>query len=364
MAQYDFCFSIRSTKRNAIEVIYGDNIVLGSYMKLNHYQRKPAVGFQSIERVFEDIRAKFSSDTDVRVVTSRYVSKGFFRRLFNVLEARIRQTEVNHVIGDVHFLACLLSKNTILTIHDCVMMHRLRGVRRWVYWFFWLWLPIQRSALVTVVSRSTQVELLRYVKINPKKVRLIHNGVSEEFCFSEKIFCQSTPVLLQVGTAPNKNLERVARALEGKKCKLVILGRLSDSQIQSLEMSGVTYESFSDLSREQVVERYKLADIIIFASTYEGFGLPIVEGNAIGRPVITSNRGSMKEVGEGAACLVDPEDVGSISAGIDKVIFDDAYRYNLIKRGLENIKRFSCTDSAANYEAIYKELLNRKNSRN
>ena len=333
-------------------------------MKVNHYQRKPGVGFHSIEHVFEDVRAKFSPDIDVRVVTSRYVSKGFFRRFYNALEARIRQSELNHVTGDVHFLACLVSKNTILTIHDCVMMHRLRGLRRWIYWFFWLWLPIQRSSVVTVVSKSTQVELLRYVRINPKKIRLIYNGVSEEFAFSKKVFCQSAPVLLQVGTAPNKNLERVARALKGKNCKLVILGRLSFSQIQSLEMAGVAYESLGDLSRGQVVEQYKLADIIIFASTYEGFGLPIVEANAIGRPVITSNRGSMKEIGEGAACLVNPEDVNSISAGIDRVISDNAYRHKLIKGGLENIKRFSCADSAANYEAIYKELLRPKNLKN
>jgi glycosyltransferase involved in cell wall biosynthesis len=333
-------------------------------MKLNHYQRKPGVGFHSIEHVFEDVREKFSPDIDVRVVTSRYVSKGFFRRLYNALEARWHQSELNHVTGDVHFLVCLLSKNTILTIHDCVMMHRLRGLRRWIYWFFWLWLPIQRSSVVTVVSKSTQVELLRYVRINPKKIRLIYNGVSEEFAFSKKVFCQSAPVLLQVGTAPNKNLERVARALKGKNCKLVILGRLSFSQIQSLETSGVAYKSLGDLSREQVVEQYKLADIIIFVSTYEGFGLPILEANAIGRPVITSNRGSMKEVGEGAACLVNPEDVSSISAGIDRIISDKAYRDNLIKGGLENIKRFSCLDSAAKYETIYKELLGPKDLKN
>ena len=326
-------------------------------IRVKHYQRKSGSGFYSIERVFEDIRDELSAYIQVSVAVSRFTSRGLFRRIYNSVEAFFRQAQVNHIVGDVHFLACLLSrKKTVVTIHDCVMMTRLPTFRRWIYWFFWLWLPVHRAAVVTVVSESTRRELLRHVKVSPKKIQVIHNGVSPEFRYSARDICDSSPVFLQIGTTPNKNIEKVVCALKGKKCTLVILGKPTEQQIELLELCEVPYKFFVNLSRYEVLEQYRLADVVLFVSTYEGFGLPILEANAVGRPVITSNRGSMIEIGGDSACLVDPDDVASISDGIDRVVFDKAYRSQLIESGLENVKRFSCAAAAAKYELIYRDL--------
>jgi len=96
----------------------------------------------------------------------------------------------------------------------------------------------------------------------------------------------------------------------------------------------------------------------LFASTYEGFGMPIIEAQAIGRPVITSNIGAMKEVALDTACLVDPYDVESIKNGIQKLIRDEAYRDLMIKKGLKNVERFSLETISNQYIALYKSIKN------
>ena len=143
-------------------------------------------------------------------------------------------------------------------------------------------------------------------------MRVIHCNVSAEFRELPRPFRADRPRLLQIGTTENKNVERVAEAIAGLKCELVVIGRLSDGQRAALECNAVRFENRFDLGREQLVEEYQSCDLLVFVSTYEGFGLPIVEANAVGRPVVTSDLESMSEVAGGSACLVDPFDAMSI----------------------------------------------------
>jgi glycosyltransferase involved in cell wall biosynthesis len=99
--------------------------------------------------------------------------------------------------------------------------------------------------------------------------------------------------------------------------------------------------------------------MVVFASTYEGFGLPIVEANATGRPVVTSNIFSMPEVAGDAGCFVDPFDASSIRAGIVRVVEDEAYRQGLIKKGFKNVKRFRADAIAHQYAELYNDLFSK-----
>lgn len=329
-------------------------------MIVTYYHRRPIPGCHSIERLFKDVRDALPKNVKYKISISKFESRGFLRRVYNTIEAIFHQRDINHITGDVHYLTLFLNKKiTLLTIHDCVALKRLGGIKKKILLLFWYWLPIKRSALVSVISESTKREIFRYIKCNKNKFRVIHDPVSSLFKPSKYRFNIYKPTILQIGTRYNKNLLRVSEALKDIPCHLNILGDLSIEQKRVLDSCNIKYSSLSNISDYKVVEIYKQSDMIIFASTYEGFGLPIIEANAIGRPVIASNILSMPEVANDAACLVNPFNVESIKAGILKVIHDVNYREKLIENGFKNVQRFKPKVIVAQYVNLYKELLNK-----
>jgi glycosyltransferase involved in cell wall biosynthesis len=165
---------------------------------------------------------------------------------------------------------------------------------------------------------------------------------------------------LQIGTKPNKNLERLIEAVAGLSCRLDIVGPLSPKHLELLDRHRVDFDNAVGLSLEEVVSKYQESDVVAFASTYEGFGMPIVEANATETPIVTSNLLSMPEVGADAACYVDPFSVESIREGIVKVIEDDSYRIQLVEKGKVNRLRFSPEAIAAQYASVYERVVSGK----
>jgi len=209
---------------------------------------------------------------------------------------------------------------------------------------------------VTVISEFTKKDLLRHINIHPNKIRVIYDPVSPVFQPVLKEFNQHRPVILQFNTGKHKNLERVAEALKSISCHLRIIGKLDNEQQLALQKSEIDYSVVSSITDEEVLDEYRCCDLLVLASTFEGFGLPIVEAQATGRPVVTSNLCSMPEVAGHAACLVDPYDVASIREGILKIINDHSYRAGLVQSGFENVKRFHPAHIAKEYLRIYQEI--------
>lgn len=315
--------------------------------------------FFSIERIFQQLRPLL--EQTVRVTTteaaySRMTPQGVWA---NIRNAKKCTADVYHVTGDIHYVVIgLPRKRTLLTIHDCVFLHSGTGIKgRLLKWLF-LDMPVRRCALITTISEATRKDILKFSGCPPDKVIVIPNPVADTIFYRPATFNNENPVLVFMGTTDNKNLLRVAEALNGIPCRLEIVGRLNAEQEQALADQHICYSNHTDLSDAQVADCYAAADIILFPSTFEGFGLPIVEGQKAGRPVITSDLSPMRDVAGGAACLVDPCDVGSIREGVLKVINDGAYRERLIRDGLQNIGRFSTAAIAAQYLECYQKLAN------
>jgi glycosyltransferase involved in cell wall biosynthesis len=251
----------------------------------------------------------------------------------------------------------LQRNRTILTVHDCGNLHRLTGWRRAVLRFFWFTWPLSCVRLVTTISEATRQELIKLAGTPPEKVRVVYNCVSPEFSGQPKVFNAERPLILMLGTAPNKNLRRMTEALAGLPCSVELIGRPSPAQADVFARNRVELIARGDVTNEEIVDAYRRCDFLLFASTHEGFGLPIIEAQAVGRPVVTSICSSMAEVAADSACLVDPLEVSSIRAGVQRVIGDPVYRAELVRRGFENQSRFSAEAVAAQYAALYREVV-------
>ncbi len=189
------------------------------------------------------------------------------------------------------------------------------------------------------------------------KVVVVPVAVSDVYKRFDKKFDAVCPRILQLGTAPNKNVVRSIESLQGVPCMLVIVGKLQPDILEALARFSVAFENHVEISSEQLLRQYQLADIVLFPSTYEGFGMPIIEGQRVGRAVVTSNVSSMPEVAGQGACLVDPLNVDSIRSGVLRVINDETYRHHLLQAGFLNAKRFDGQKIAEQYLEIYRTLI-------
>lgn len=330
-------------------------------MRVVLFCRKPRPGQNfSIELIVEGLIAALAGQHTMEKAVSRFESNGVFRRIYNAVEAAFRQGDINHVTGDVNFLTLLMNpRRTVLTIHDCGRITGRLNLRKRAIRQLWFRAPSRRCAAITVVSHQVKAELLEHIDVEPSKVHVIPSFVPTRYVRSDRPFRADRPVILQVGTAANKNLLRLCEALVGVPCRLCIVGRLTAAQKQKLSECRIEYEQFEAVPTERMVSLYEQCDLVAFVSTFEGFGMPIVESNLVGRPVVTSRVTSMPEVAADAACLVDPYDVSSIRAGILRVIDDAPYRNGLVERGFVNAERFKPSVIAQQYEVLYRATLER-----
>ena len=133
------------------------------------------------------------------------------------------------------------------------------------------------------------------------------------------------------------------------------IGKINNALTSQLEEYSISYENKFNLSLEDLYEEYKKCDILTFVSTFEGFGMPIIEANCVERPVITGNITSMPEIAGNAACIVDPFDMSAIKKGIIKIIQDNDYRNELIENGRINKNRYSASAIAEMYFELYQK---------
>lgn len=312
----------------------------------------------SIERVFRQIASDLPAGEFETSFQAVPYGNGIGAIIKNLLFFRPQPADIYHVTGDAYYIALRLpSERLVLTIHDLIFLHRRTGLRRFVLKKLFLDLPLSRAARVTVVSDAIRDEILLYAPEAGNKISVIENPLIGKLEPGDiKPFDERSPVVLHIGTAVNKNLGRLVAALRDISCRLRIIGHLDDKMVSELETGNVAYENKWDLDEKAIAGEYRQCDIVSFCSTYEGFGLPIIEAQAMHKPVLTSDRPPMSAVAGGGAHLVDPDDVASIRAGLIKLINDREYRISLIEAGLRNIGRFSGVHIAQRYAAIYRQL--------
>jgi len=230
-----------------------------------------------------------------------------------------------------------------------------------MYKIIWITLPIYFSKAVFFSSEITKKRVKEVTKLKKKQNFIAKLCSNLEFKNTGKRTRLKTPYILHVGTAKHKNLRTVIKSVEEIECKLLIIGELSESDLSLLNNKKIKFKNFINISKTELEDLYMKADLLIFPSLHEGFGLPIVEAQAANLPVITSNISPMIEVSGEGAVLIDPLNVESMTRSINKILSDSEFTKKLVKKGSENAKAYSAKLVASEHLNYYQQILNSNN---
>jgi len=246
---------------------------------------------------------------------------------------------------------------------------------------------------VICVSENTKKDVMRLYNVDESKIRVIYEGYETNFQFPISNFQsisndqipnyeikklnieskfnppaggQNLPYLLFIGRLEErKNIIRIIEAFEILKEKyqiphtLVLVGKpgygyakIKQKVVKSRQKDEIQERGY--VNEEEKWELLRNADVFLFPSLYEGFGIPVLEAQSVGIPVITSNVSSLPEVGGAGAVYVNPNDTKSIVAGIYSILSDNGRRDDIIIKATKNVSRFRWQNCA---DAIFGELI-------
>ena len=234
-----------------------------------------------------------------------------------------------------------------------------------------------RSHLVITISESTRNDLVRHLNLDPGKIVIAYPGVDSNFqpvADPEKRaavrarYHLPDRFLLFLGTLePRKNLVGLLNAYararaSGLDVPLVLAGGLGwmyRDIFRILRTDGLEHHvtSMGYIRDEDRAALYSMADVFVYPSFYEGFGLPVLEAMACGTPVVTSRVSSLPEVGGDAVFYVDPASVDNMASGLLKVAQSDLLRRTLSERGLKQATKFTWDDCARTIVAAFERVV-------
>lgn len=327
-------------------------------MKIVLIYRKPHPEMYSIEELFHTIAAEMGKHAEV----IQYITNGRNHILRDIINLRRLRADIYHITGDINYMASLLPrKKTVLTMHDMVhYLYTLKGIKHLVYKWFWLQIPIHLAGRTTAISPATRDDMVKHLGINIRDIEVIPNCYNKIFQPAAKSFNLKCPVIFQIGVLPHKNVPRLIEAISDIPCRMVIIGKLDDKTINLLQENKINYSNYVGITLQEIYQHYVECDFVSFISINEGFGMPIIEAQAVGRAIVTSNYSPMSIVAGDGACLVNPLDVNKIKQGILKIINDKDYREEIINNGFENIKNYTVESVASQYLDLYKDLIKNK----
>ncbi len=266
----------------------------------------------------------------------------------------------------------------IVSVHDLIPLKYPELSPKWQYYYnYVLPLILKQSQKIICFSQHTKKDLRQNYQLNPESIDVVYLG------FDRQLFSpQPNPQILQKYNLDKyllyvgdmrfyKNLGRCLEAFERlplKDYQFVITGKKDDFfypeiKRQTDRLSAKERIIFLDyVPTADLPGLYSMAQSLVFASLYEGFGLPVLEAMACGCPVIASNATSIPEVGGDSVFYVAPYDVESIAQGMYQVLTDINLRNNLSKRGQERVKLFSWSYTAQYIRQIFVDCLEKDQS--
>lgn len=274
------------------------------------------------------------------------------------------------------------AKKRLVIIHDVYHLafnSSLSPLQR-LYSKFMFYSAVNLSDHIITISEFSKSEILKYEKIDEKKISIVYFGFSfKEYSGSalsyeqlkKKYEMNEKYILFVSNVKPHKNLYNLLQALDiilkkNIKLKLIVAGEyknLITVDNRSVELlnnnpmlkRNVTFTGY--VEKDELVSLYKNASCFVFPSLYEGFGIPPLEAMAYGCPVIASNKASIPEVCGNSVLYINPDDINDIVEKISTIISNPNIAAKLIAKGKENIKRFSEEAFANNLNKVIDSLI-------
>jgi glycosyltransferase involved in cell wall biosynthesis len=253
------------------------------------------------------------------------------------------------------FTAPLLAPCASVTVFHDLQHKRHPENFRWFdlpFWNLLLWTSAHRSRGLIAVSEATRTDLLRFYRVPASRISVVHHGVEGEFFALDRNHTE--PFVLCVSTLhPHKNLDRLIRAYASQKraWTLTIAGLRGffaeelDRLIQELNVQE-SVRLTGWIPRAELLDLYARAQAFVYPSTFEGFGMPVLEAMAAGVPVACSDIPPLREVAGDAALFFDPLAESAISEALDRVVGDAVLRAELSRKGRERARAFTWERSA------------------
>lgn len=273
-----------------------------------------------------------------------------------------------------HYNAPLfLQQKKVVTIHDLIHLiypEYLPSKKAYFYARFMIGQACKNAEIIIADSQSTKNDIVKYFNIAPSKIKVIYLGYSRDFRQSSEKAAKSKleygKYLLYVGAIrPHKNVLNFIDAFymlkqeKNIENKLIIVGKGKPPYIDEVRKKINSYNLgdevliFENVPQKKLVELYCGAELFVFLSFYEGFGLPPLEAMACGCPVITSNAASLPEVAGEAGIMIDPYNIDEMKQSIYRVLTESELRRQMIEKGLRRVKLFSWEKTVKKTLEIY-----------
>ena len=268
------------------------------------------------------------------------------------------------------------SGKIVVTIYDLIHLifpEYLPSKLGCLYAKFMINSACKKSKKIITISENTKDDVMKYFSIDSSKIRVIYLGVSEVFKPSEEkaniMRKEYGRYMLYVGLIkPHKNILRLIEVFRNLKRnkkvkhKLILIGKGKSPYINEVKEKILDYNMekeilmFENIPIEKLVDFYCGSDLFVLPSLYEGFGLTLLEAMACGCPVVTSNTSSLPEVVGDAGLMFNPYDINSMEETIYNILNDKTLSQNLIKKGFEQINKFSWKETAKSLLRVYEEV--------
>jgi glycosyltransferase involved in cell wall biosynthesis len=264
----------------------------------------------------------------------------------------------------------------VITIHDLSFIcfpDLFRPANR-LYLKVMTWLSAHRARRLIAVSVHTAAETTRLLNVPSERIDVVYHGVEPDFhplpadevvAFRQRRKLPERFVLFVGTLEPRKNLVRLVEAfarIRDDRLGLVLAGGkgwLYDELFARVESLGlgekVIFAGY--VPNEELPLWYNAATVLAYPSLYEGFGLPVLEAQACGTPVLTSNVSSLPEAAGDAALMVDPYDVEALAEGLRRLLTGRVLRQELRERGLAHAGQFSWPHTARGTARVYRRAL-------